>query len=117
MSDYYTQVAGTLNRLADDFAGLAGRDLADLAITIYVQTRADSDDDKIRTVDAVANTLLDAPGQPRRMSGGGYHHDAHGRYGAVQVSVFDSVTDPQRRDLQAELDRLRAENEHLRGQS
>ena len=83
MNDFYTQLAATLHTLADDFATLAGRDdLPELYLDLQMQPRCEADAtdaDKATAIDVLANVLAGHPGQTRKMSGGTYHHDFHGR--------------------------------------
>jgi isopentenyl diphosphate isomerase/L-lactate dehydrogenase-like FMN-dependent dehydrogenase len=114
MSDFYAQLAAELRSMADAVEPLSGRGLPELVVSVDVQTRARTDADRVRTVDAVATALLGTPGHMERMPSGSFHHTVSGRRGDVRVSVFDGVSDPAARERDDELARLRAELAALR---
>src|SRR6266511_2401461 len=65
--------------------------------------------------DDLAVALVGEPGQTVQMSSGGsYHHRFNGRRGPVSIDGLQSVTPPEERALQEEIQRARAELERLR---
>src|SRR6266508_2105127 len=114
MSDFYADLATELHAIADDLAGLAGRDLPELYLSIHMQPRVQGDEAKIAAVDALAVALVGAPGQTVQLSGGSYHHRFNGRRGPVSIDGLQQVTPPEQQALQEEIERARAELERLR---
>lgn len=119
MSGYYAELAAELRRIADDLEPLDERGVAPLSsVSLNFQPGPfRPEQETTATVDAIGLALLGQPGAPMEMSGGSYHHDARGRRGSISVGAFTSVSSPQERERQAELERLRAEVERLRGQA
>lgn len=114
----YAEIAAELHRIADDLAAIAGPGKpTDLWVALNIQTKGDVDEDdatKIPILDRIATALLGCPCHTRAMSSGTWHHNAHGNRGLVQLGIYSSVTDPARRDKDAELERLPAENAAVR---
>lgn len=116
MTDFYAAYAAELHRIADDLNALAGRGLAAAYVSIDIHPhRAEGTDEQITAeVDAVATALLGRPGETYRLSGGSYHHGARNDCEPVRVAVYNSVSDPDTRQRNAELAALRAELAALR---
>jgi hypothetical protein len=111
----YADLAAELRRMADDLDTLTDQ-ATPAYVTFGIQPNEDRTDEAktIAAVDAVATALLGHPGKPQKVSGGGYHYQASGKRDRILVDVYQRVTDPERRALAAELDRLRAEVAALR---
>jgi hypothetical protein len=114
----YAAEAAELHRIADDLAAVVEAGLSEqLWVQLSIQPRSGllpkdegTEDQSIRTVDAVAQALFGRPGRAHHMtSSGTWHHDAHGRRGDVNVAVLCGITPPDTREKDVELDRLRAE--------
>jgi hypothetical protein len=123
-TDFYTNLAATLHGIADDIATLAGRGLpqrAYVGITVMPLPHELPDHEMIRAVDSIGQALAGKPGTAERMSSGSYHHNAGGTRGGtfgrgVDIRVFQSVTPPDKRALQDEIERITAERDRLAAQ-
>lgn len=107
--DFYAELADTLHAIADDIATLAGRGLPELSYVAFeVQPfPRESDDDKIRVIDAIGEALVGRPSETELMVGGTYHYRAKGYRGPVHIDVYAGVTSPEERAMEAEMARLR----------
>ncbi len=77
---------------------------------------AETDDERIATVDAVGMAVLGKQGEARAMSDRTWHHNVHGRVGqGVMFGVFDAIASPEERARVAELAELRAKVAELEG--
>jgi hypothetical protein len=123
-ADLYTELAAHLHGIADDMATLAGRGLPDRAyvgITVMPLPHNLPDDVMVRAIDTIGQALAGKPGTTERMSSGSYHHIASATRGepygrGVDIKVFQSITPPDKRALQEEIERLRAERDALAAQ-
>lgn len=110
-ADPYSEIAAELHCIADDLVKLGPGHPAPRWFELNIQPhKASADDETIAHVDDVAVTLLGKPATTDPMPSGSYHHSASGSRGPVSVSVYQSVSSPELR----ELERLRAENAELR---
>lgn len=116
MSDPYEVLADELASAAEAIRGLAGRGLPDLSwVQLSIQPAQGWDDATvIGMVDTVGQVLLGKPGETQDMSAGTYHHGVGGKRGPLEVRVYQRVDPPEKRALEAELARLRAEVETAR---
>lgn len=116
MTDPCEHLADELAAVADAIRSLAGRGLPDLSfVQLTIQPAYDQTNDTIiSTVDAVGRALLGEPGGTKQLSSGNYHHGAYGKRGPLWVRVYQQVDPPEKRALEAELARLRAEVEAAR---
>jgi hypothetical protein len=115
VTNYYYELARTLRGIADDIETLAVGDLRPLSgVSLLMQPDGRlPDDDKVATIDAVAAAVIGEPGRLRKMTSGGYHHDAGGSRGPVNIGVFAGVAAPEDREKDREIARLRAALERL----
>lgn len=114
----------TYTDIADAFAELADRirtiDPDDLAPVNYIQLSilpSGYEAARVATVDAFATALLGQAGERQTLAGERQtldRHIARGKVGPVSVSIHTNVVPPPPDEIQAELARLRAENEALR---
>lgn len=112
----YAGVAAELRRIADDLATITGdQSVLGVRLTVYVPygLRNASDARTADLVDPVALALTGESGQAER-AGAGWHHQASCDRGPVNVWVYGTIADPTVREQDAELERLRAENDALR---
>lgn len=122
-STYYTDVARALRQIAAalidaEVDAVNGPALVPatygVRLSILPSTATEhTEDRRVATVDAIATAVLDKAGR-QEPSGSGWHHIAHGDVGPVDVSIHTATTGPAPDEVQAELLRLRAENEALR---
>lgn len=115
----WADISAELHRLAEDVLDLVGEPAPcyvgiDIQPHNPTQVGPDTVDARavtVAAVDAVASVLLGKVGETVRMGGNSHHHRAHGERGQIRIGIFQSVAAP---DSDAELARLRAENEQLR---
>jgi hypothetical protein len=123
--DPFIALAAELHRIADDLRVLAYCGLPTPGhFELNIQPGGRGDGDKTRkSVDAIAEALLEKRGELRPMSDGSYHYHAKGFRGAVSVALYQSVPTEWAKDneaamllaaREAELEKLRAEVECLR---
>lgn len=110
----YQRIAATLRELADRLDTLTG---LNLPTCTYVQLSIQpgehgpdrTDERTIAAVDAVSEALFGYGGANHEMCNDAWHYDAHGQIGSVTVAVYGSIDNPIQKQLQTELERLRAE--------
>lgn len=120
VTDFYENLANELAAVAEAIRGLAGQGLPESWVQLAFQPGRGvvGDDTAIHAVDTIAQALIGKPGTTELMSGGSYHHTADGTHGRVlNVAVYKRVESPEKRALEAELVRLRAEVEAARRHS
>lgn len=112
----YQVIADELRHIASDLEKLIGSGLSMPWFMIGIQPatgRRGHDQDVVAAVDAVAIALLGRPASGKRLSTS-YMHIIEGKRGPVEVNVYQSVSDPEERERDAELARLRAEVAELK---
>jgi hypothetical protein len=101
-------LASDLRRVADALDTVADLELqADPYVTLGVQPGGTDAEIAART-DAIGKALFGKLGAAKRMGGNTWHYAAEGRFGLVQVDVYDGIADPETPAREAELERLRA---------
>lgn len=116
----WADISAELHKLAEDVLTLVGEpaphhfgiDILTHNPTHRGPDTAESRPVTIAAVDAAGVALLGKPGEVNAFPGGICHYEAKGQRGPIDISVFQSVARSDDRD--AELARLRAENEQLR---
>lgn len=114
----YTDLARHLHAIAHCIATIDRQDLAGdpyVYLSILPTSKAE-EPTRVATVDALLTSILGKTGKQQPASGGGFTHIGRGQVGPVEVSVHTKVAGPGPDEVQAELIRLRAENERLRAE-
>lgn len=115
----FPTVAASLRYIADRLDTLADAGLPDPYVQLVIQPSVGSarrgDEATIQAVDTVAEALFGYVGNTEAMSGGSYHHTARGQFAGVGVGVYNAVSSPEVRRLQAEIDELRRQRDELAG--
>lgn len=107
----YTDIADAFAELADRIRTIDPDDLAPVNfIQLSILPSGDDEAARVATVDAFATALLGQAGERQTLD----RHIARGKVGPVSVSIHTNVVPPPPDEIQAELARLRAENEALR---
>jgi hypothetical protein len=114
----YAAVAAELRRMADDLDTI-GDQAAPGFVAFDMQPGGYLADapTTMAAVDTVANALLGRTGELQRMSDSSYHYKVYGRRGPIKVDLYNRVPDPQIAELDAELERLRAQVAELQAAS
>jgi hypothetical protein len=106
--DTASEIAAGLRAVADQLATLGDLPMPATFVCIDILPHG-GEDNEVAAIDRIGQVLTGTPGQARQMSDGSYHHGVKAHVNGITVNAFTSVTSPDQRRMQAEIDRLRAQ--------